>query len=167
MSLIQSRIPNCRSESAKKVRIKIKAESKALTMYAVNVNGKVSAFKNLDSLKGNFDNLLLEAVDETLALLGDSCRHAVYFHLEKTFKIRNQDIPLKFEEFVNAIEQIFGMGAKIIEIQIMKCLHRKVGDFKYFPKGEDLTLIQYVNTVKTLELISKRSHINNAQTRLR
>lgn len=136
-------------------------------MYTVNINRKVSAIKNLDSIKGNFDNLLLEAVDEALALLGDSCRQAVYYHLEQTFKIKRQHIPLKFDEFVNAIEQIFGIGAKMIEIQIMKCLRGKVGDFKYFPTGENLTLIQYVNAVKTLELIPKRPYINNAQAKLR
>lgn len=130
-------------------------------MYAVNE--KIYSLKKLNTLKGSFDNLLLEAVDEALSTLGDSCKHAIYFHLEKTFKIKRKHIPSKFEEFVNAIEQIFGIGAKIIEIQIMKCLRKNAGEFKYFRGEEDLTIIQYVNTVKKLELISDRSHINNAK----
>ncbi|MBS7649557.1 hypothetical protein KEJ17_07960 [Candidatus Bathyarchaeota archaeon] len=124
-------------------------------MYAVNEKIYFYSLKNLDVLEDNFDNLLLEAVDEALSTLGDSCKHAIYFHLEKTFKIERQHIPSKLEEFVNAIEQIFGIGAKIIEIQIMKFLRRKIGEFKYFPKGEDLTLVQYVAAVKKLERCPK------------
>ncbi len=89
-----------------------------------------------------FEKLLLEAVDEALSLLGMSSKH-IYFHLEKDFNINKQDIPHKIEEFENAIEEIFGFGAKVLEIQIMKRLYEKVGPFKHFP-SRNLTFIEYV-----------------------
>ena len=80
----------------------------------------------------SFEELLLEAINEGLSLLGESGKQVLYFHLEKNFKINKQDIPNRIEEFTDAIETIFGNGAKILEIQIMKCLFRKVGHtFKY------------------------------------
>jgi hypothetical protein len=92
-----------------------------------------------------FEKLLAEAVDEGLSLLGDSARQAIYFHLEKTFSIEKQNIPNKIEAFTNAIEKIFGLGAKILEIKIIKYLYEKVGrDFKYFPEKENLLLTEYI-----------------------
>jgi len=91
-----------------------------------------------------FEKLLLEAVDEALSSLGASSKEAIYLHLENTFDINKPDIPHKIEEFVNAIEKIFGLGAKFLEIQIMKRLYEKVGPvFKYFPE-RDLIFTEYV-----------------------
>ncbi len=96
-----------------------------------------------------FKRLLSEAVDEGLSSLGGSSKQAVYFYLERTFKIKKRDIPNKIEEFTNAIEKIFGHGAKILEIQIMKHLYEKVGhNFEYFPEKDDLLLTEYVEAAK-------------------
>jgi len=98
-----------------------------------------------------FEKLLLEAVDETLSSLGDSSKEAIYFHLEKTFSINKQDIPHKIEEFANAVEKIFGPGAKLLEIKIMKRLYEKIGPvFKYFPERDDLVFTEYVAAARLL-----------------
>ena len=70
----------------------------------------------------DFKELLLEAVDTALSSLGNSSKQAIYFYLEKNFTVKKQDIPNKIEEFITAIEEIFGHGAKILEIEIMKHL---------------------------------------------
>jgi len=99
----------------------------------------------------SFEKLLLEALDETLSSLGDSSKEAIYFHLEKTFSINKQDIPYKIEEFANAIEKIFGSGARLLEIKIMKRLYEKVGPvFKYFPERDDLVFTEYVAAARLL-----------------
>ena len=99
----------------------------------------------------SFEKLLLEALDETLSSLGDSSKEAIYFHLEKTFSINKQDIPYKIEEFANAIEKIFGSGARLLEIKIMKRLYEKVGPvFKYFPERDDIVFTEYVAAARLL-----------------
>ena len=113
-----------------------------------------------------FEEALLEAIDEGLSLLGESPKQMVYYHLEETFKINRQDIPFKIEEFTDAIEKIFGSGAKIIEIQIMKALYEKLGNnFKYYPKQVNLTLTDYVAAVR-LERDNDES-VKGKQTRLK
>jgi len=93
----------------------------------------------------NFEEVLLEAIDEGLSVLGESAKQAIYCHLGKTFKMNRLDIPYRIEEFTDAIEGIFGAGAKILEIQIMKCLFKKVGyTFKNYPRPKDLTFTEYV-----------------------
>ena len=97
----------------------------------------------------NFETLLLEAIDETLYLLGDSWRLATYYHLESAFEIDRQDIPNKIDELSNAIKKIFGLRAKFFFIEIMKGLYKKVGsNFKYFPKVDDLIFTDYVAAVR-------------------
>jgi len=97
----------------------------------------------------SFEEDLLEAIDEGLSLLGESSKQAVYCHLEKTFKMNRLDIPYRIEEFIDAVEKIFGSGAKILEIQIMKCLFKKVGyTFKHYPKQKNLTFTEYIAAVK-------------------
>lgn len=115
---------------------------------------KEKTLHNLD-----FETLLLEAIDETLYLLGDSWRQATYYHLEKAFDIDIQDIPNKIDEFSNAFKNIFGLGSKFLFIEIMKGLYEKVGsNFKYFPEVDDLIFTDYVAAVRlSLKRESQRS----------
>ncbi|MDH5451567.1 MAG: hypothetical protein OEX77_11870 [Candidatus Bathyarchaeota archaeon] len=100
-------------------------------------------------LRCDFKKLLLEAVDAALSLLGDSSKQAIYFYLEQNFTLKKQDIPNKIEEFTRAIEEIFGHGAKILEIEIIKHLYVKVGsDFEYFPEKDDLLFVEYIDAAR-------------------
>lgn len=91
-----------------------------------------------------FNRLLLEAVDEGLSMLGESSKQAIYFHLEKRFDIKKQEIPHKIEVFANAIEKIFGLGANFLEILIMKRLYEKLERSFKFYGSEDFTFTEYV-----------------------
>lgn len=96
----------------------------------------------------DFDKILLEAVDEGLSSLGQSAKQGIYFHLEKDFNIDKEEIPSKVNDFASAIERIFGLGANVIEILIMRRLHEKVGLNIKLHRSEDLTFTQYVAEAK-------------------
>jgi hypothetical protein len=97
----------------------------------------------------DFDRALMEAVDEGLGWLGKSARETIYHHLERDFNIKRRDIPFKVEKFAEAIEQIFGTASALLEIQIMKTLHEKVGDsHMVFPETQNLVFTEYVEAVK-------------------
>jgi hypothetical protein len=117
-----------------------------------NYGSKKGTSTNSNKEKKNktkkFEEILLDAIDEGLSLLGESAKEAVYFHLEKTFKISKTDIPYRMEEFTDAIEKLFGEGSKILEIHIMKCLFKKVNNFKHSPKQKNLTFTEYVEAFK-------------------
>jgi len=48
-----------------------------------------------------FEKLLIEAVDEALASLGESAKQSIYFHLENKFKIAKNEIPYRLEDFTD------------------------------------------------------------------
>ena len=98
--------------------------------------------------KRNFEELLLQAIDEGLASLGDSSRHAIYFHLEKNFNIKKREIPRKIEIFAGAIEKIFGVGADYLEILIMKNLYEKVGGDFEINESSNFAFADYTTAAK-------------------
>jgi len=100
------------------------------------------------SCEDSFDSVMIEAVDEVFSSIGHSCKQAIYFQLENVFKIKKQEIPLKIEDFTDAIEQLFGIGAKFIELKIIEVLHKKTQGFMYFPKKEELVFTEYVVSLR-------------------
>lgn len=107
-------------------------------------------YKITPPLETLFNELLLEAVDEELSALGNSAKQAVFAYLDKSFKIRRSEIPECIDKLMIALDQIFGPGAKLIEINIMKRLHAKVGlaSSLYRPVSGDLFFDEYVAAKK-------------------
>jgi len=97
----------------------------------------------------SFEELLLESVDEGLSSLGETCKQAIYFHLEKEFKLNKRDIAFRIKDFAEAIENIFGVGAKVLEIRIMKNLFKNMEyPFLYFPNQEYLEFTKYLESAR-------------------
>jgi hypothetical protein len=98
----------------------------------------------------SFEKLLLKAIDEEFSSLGKTSRKALYFHLEKDFKLSKRNIPNKIQDFTEAIESIFGAGAKILEIRIMKNLFQDMGyPIQYLSKKESLEFTEYIEAART------------------
>ena len=102
--------------------------------------------------KEDFKVAIIETVDESFSSFGNLSKEAIYFHLENAFKIKKQEIPCKIEAFADAIEQIFGVGAKLIEISIIEALHKRIPEFVFFPKKGDVDFKEYVTSLRAFLL---------------
>jgi hypothetical protein len=96
-----------------------------------------------------FDRMIIETVDEVFSTFGEKCKNAVYLHLENNHKIRRSQIPERIADFAFAIEQLFGPGASVIEIEIMKRLHSKIPQFKLPPKNGSLSFNIYLSSLNS------------------
>lgn len=97
----------------------------------------------------SFEDILMEAIDEALSSFGKTCQQAIYFHLEKEFKLNKREIPCRIKHFTEAIETIFGYGAKILEIRIMENLFKKMGYTNLrFQDRKNLEFTQYIEAAK-------------------
>jgi len=99
-----------------------------------------------------FEDVLQDSIDEAFSSLGEAVKASIYFHLEHKFLITRQDIPRRIEDFSDALERIFGLGAKHLELLIMKNLYEKV-NCSYRWEGPkwlvpDLTFKKYVELIK-------------------
>ena len=98
--------------------------------------------------RSNVEATLLSAVDESLSSFGESFKQVIYFHLANTYHIKKHEIPNKINEFADAIEEIFGIGAKLIEMKIIKALYEKVDGFTYIAEKEDLIFTEYIENLR-------------------
>ena len=75
-----------------------------------------------------FNQLVLEAVDEGLSILGGSpVKKAFYYHLEKRANIKRSEIPDKLEAFHDALADLFFDGSVILEKRISRHLYERLG----------------------------------------
>ncbi len=97
--------------------------------------------------KPEFDTLLQSAVDNALTSLGESVKQAIYFHIEHRFNVPRESVSENLGDFQVGLEKIFGIGARFIEILIMKNLHSKIG-LPLDVEGDELEFVQYVDAVR-------------------
>jgi hypothetical protein len=95
-----------------------------------------------------FDELVAKAVDSAFLTLGSSARDAIYFHLNDRFEIAKDEIPSRLVDFDQALERIFGNGARFLEILIMKKLYEQIGKPLRWNENEDLVFLKYLATAK-------------------
>ncbi|MEM3699831.1 MAG: hypothetical protein QXL57_03055 [Candidatus Bathyarchaeia archaeon] len=96
--------------------------------------------------QNNFSKIFLSALEESLSLLGDSPKQAIFFHLEASFNLKREKIPTNLTEFTKALEGIFGPGASYLEMLIVKRLYEKLG--LKFEEMEGLDFLQCVDNLK-------------------
>ena len=95
-------------------------------------------------MRKDFEKLMLEAVDEGFSSLGESSKQAIYFHLERSFGIKREEISDRIGAFTQSIENIFGVGAGCLEVLIMQRLHEKLGGVLEWDKSKGFSFIEYV-----------------------
>jgi hypothetical protein len=97
----------------------------------------------------SFEELLLTVLEEEFSSLGEGCKQVIYFHLEKEFMLNKKNIPSRIGDFSEAIENIFGIGAQVLEIRIMKNLFKKIGHpFPYFQYQKSLEFAEYIESAR-------------------
>jgi len=94
-----------------------------------------------------FRDILLEAVDYGLIVLGEIVRQAIYERIEKDHGLKRTEIPERLEAFHKALESTLGMSAKTVERLTAKNLYQRLG-LNFTPRPE-WTLIEYVDHAKT------------------
>ena len=108
--------------------------------------------KDQKSSEDKFNVAIMEAIDESFSSLSNLDKQEIYFHLENAFKIKKQEIPCKIEDFADALEQMFGIGAKLIEIRIIEALYQRIPDFMFYPKKGAVIFKEYVVSLRTFLL---------------
>jgi hypothetical protein len=102
-----------------------------------------------------FENTLIGAIDESLSLFKNLDKQEIYAYLENAFNIRKQEIPCKIEEVTDAMNQMFGIGAKLIEIKIIETVHKSIPEFIFTPKGSAIIFEEYVASLRAFLLQSE------------
>jgi len=78
-------------------------------------------------LSVEFSQILLDAIDEGFKILGEGVSDVVYYYLKEDYGLDRSNITKKHETFTKGLENLFGVGAAIIEREILKKLYAKLG----------------------------------------
>lgn len=95
-----------------------------------------------------FEEILLESIDEALSSLGESVKESIYFHLKDKFKIPREEIPWRIRDFAEGLEKIFGLGARFLEILIMKRLYARIEQPLEWNESEEFIFVNYVEAAR-------------------
>jgi len=89
---------------------------------------------------------LVQAVDEALLVLGEIVRTAIYERIERSYQVKREEILEKLETFHRALQDLLGVGGKVMEKLIVRNLYRRLG--LSFENHDGWTLVDYVNHAK-------------------
>ncbi len=96
-----------------------------------------------------FDETIIEALDLTLSKLGSKVKEIFYLSLATEYKLSKETIPIMIEEFVEALEKIFGSCSLLLEIDVMKTVRKTIPEFKFEVETPDLSFISYLRSLKS------------------
>lgn len=109
---------------------------------------------NMDKLEMDFNNMLVEAVDDALNTLGASIKDALFYHLEATFSVKKDTIYQNPAKFADGLERIFGLGSKFIEKMILDLISDKTS-CEISPEWQMKSFAENVQEMKK-EFIAKK-----------
>ena len=90
--------------------------------------------------------VLLQSVDDGLSVPGEIVREAIYERLERSYQLRREEIPEKLETFHQALQDLLGGGAKVMEKLIAKNLYHRLG--LDFGEHANWSIVDYVSHAK-------------------
>jgi len=90
--------------------------------------------------------VLLQAVDDGLSVPGEIVRAAIYERIERSYQLKREEIPEKLEIFHQALQDLLGGGAKVMEKLIAKNLYRRLE--LEFMEYANWNIVDYVKHAK-------------------
>ena len=122
------------------VQHKYKQNNLISKLQKFNINIKLTNFKKSNDVKEIFK----KSVQKVFHSLGISSN--LYFILENRYNIKPYDYLQNIDEFIAALENVFGLGATLLKIKIMKELYDEIGNNKIiFTKSDKFpTFSEYV-----------------------
>lgn len=90
-----------------------------------------------------FSETVLQAVDDGLLVPGEIVRQAIYERIERSYQLTREEIPEKLAIFQEALQDLLGEAANVMEKVIAKNLYSSLG--LDFVEDANWTLVDYVD----------------------
>ena len=110
-----------------------------------------------------FGEILLESIDDSLQILGEEPKNAVYQYLSTIQSLDKKDIPDRLEDFQSGLKSALGGAARVVERLILRKLFQKIGST--FKETSEYEFAEHVNEARRrFEGIRQRPPIQKDQT---
>jgi hypothetical protein len=74
------------------------------------------------------NEIILDAIDKGLSSLGDCPKQAIWYRLEKDFKLDRNKVPENLDAFEETLESFFGLGYRFLESLFRQYLKEATGE---------------------------------------
>ena len=81
----------------------------------------------MSSRQFTFEQLVLQTIDDSLSVMGEEPKKALYQYLATIHSLKREDIPWRIDAFVSGLKKALGAASKVIEKLILKKLNEKIG----------------------------------------
>jgi KaiC/GvpD/RAD55 family RecA-like ATPase len=98
----------------------------------------------------SLEEAMLSAIDNGLLALGKVVRDTIYDRFDRMYHLRREEIPNKLDTFHDALQTMFGAGAKVIETQIVRAFSARLGSG--FTENENWTIVDYFELAKSTKV---------------
>jgi len=88
---------------------------------------KPSSEGSCNSQTQGLEDVLMAAVEHGLSLIGKDFAQVTFYNLDTRYSLGKPEIPRKPERFIQALHDMFGDGAQIIEMFIKRAICREMG----------------------------------------
>ncbi len=103
-----------------------------------------------------FSQLLLEAIDDSLSILGDEPKKALYQYLATMHSLQREEIPDRLEEFSAGLKRALGGASSVIQRIILRKLFQKLGST--FRESQDSEFPDYIRDARRRFDSGKQRH---------
>jgi len=103
-----------------------------------------------------FSQLLLEAIDDSLSILGDEPKMALYQYLATMHSLQREEIPDRLEEFSAGLKRALGGASSVIQRIILRKLFQKLGST--FRESQDSEFPDYIRDARRRFDSAKQRH---------
>ncbi len=117
----------------------------------------------MTSVSKPFGQVLLGAIDESLSVLGEEPRHAVYQYLATVNSLQREDIPERLEEFSQGMKKALGGASSVLQKVVLKKLFQKIGSA--FKESQDFGFVDYVKEAERRYDVLSQHRASQEETR--
>jgi hypothetical protein len=111
-----------------------------------------------------FGQVLLEAIDESLSVLGDEPRRATYEYLATIDSLQREDIPARLEDFSQGMKRALGGASSVLQKVMLKKLFQKIGST--FKEAQDFDFIDYVKEAERRYDVLSHHKVSQEETKV-
>lgn len=100
----------------------------------------MSRFPKIGGGKGEFNELVLECIDEVMKeIFGERGAQLIFDCLNREGSLRREGIPERLEVFTRGLREFLGSGAAVVEQAVLKILYSNLGEQYSNTEGNNFT----------------------------
>lgn len=116
--------------------------------YIQNINSEKIELSLSEETEKTFEELIVEVIDQVLLSLDPRVKNSFYSILKTDYNLDKNDIPYRIGDFVNALEEVYGISALLVEVAILKKVCQELPAFTFVVENAQLNLVDFLKSLK-------------------